>query len=109
MKWRNYIWVSSLLVLIVFKNAQCFGQDYDPAIQPRIDSLKLELERINLDDTTRIQIMYSIGEETWLFRVGYWDTVVMMSKNALASNPTFPVVRTLNEIQAGALNNLGYI
>lgn len=85
------------------------AQSYDPSIQPRIDSLKSELKRTGLHDTTRIQILSTIGEETWLFRQGYWDTIVDLAQNALSSNPPKTVSKALYTSMAAAYNNIGLI
>ena len=96
-------------MLIISCKHKGFSQGYDPAIQPRIDSLKGELEKDNLHDTTRIKLLYSIGEQTWLFRVSYWDTIINLAEKAKLQELSIRELRSINLFLSGALNNTGYI
>ncbi len=74
-----------------------------------LDSLKLELNKKNLDDTTRIYLKTEIGQIGSIFRLGYWDSLQLECSEILKKNISLDEKNNILYYKAGALNNLGYM
>jgi serine phosphatase RsbU (regulator of sigma subunit)/Tfp pilus assembly protein PilF len=62
-----------------------------------IDSLKRELN-LAKEDSTKVKLKTKIGEESWLFRISYWDSIVEEANHL-----------KMHKEKAHALNNIGFI
>ena len=93
-----------LLLLLVL--LMLFGNFF---YSQNLDSLKLALKQAK-HDTTRVDLIYKIGENEPIFRIGYWDTLKTLCENLLVLNKSKGLVHTvLLKNLSGAVNNIGYI
>ena len=98
--------ISVLLLMSI--GEYCFGQ-VDRARQSKIDSLMVELEKPDITDTTKIQLLFIIGKKTRLFRVSYWDTIVNLTEEALEQKLSTSQNRSLFNLLGGSLRSIGFI
>ncbi len=74
-----------------------------------LDSLKKAL-KFAKQDTTRVDLIYKIGETEPVFRIGYWDTLKTICEDLLIQNKSKgPIHTVLLKNLSGAVNNIGYI
>ena len=59
-----------------------FGQ-LDPKFKPAIDSMRSELERNDIHDTTRLNLEFTLAQTMWNLRLGFRDSLAVKSHNAL--------------------------
>ncbi|MCB9198071.1 MAG: tetratricopeptide repeat protein [Flavobacteriales bacterium] len=75
-----------------------------------LDSLKNELKKPSLHDTTYISLLAEIGEQQLIFRVSYWDSIASYSEKALQKyNSSKPIVTSIKNSLGTIFNNTGYI
>lgn len=74
-----------------------------------IDSLKKELIKNEDNDTTRLQLLYIIGNEDRLFRDGYWDTLVQDCEKVLISFKNLKIQTATEKVLAASLLNRGLL
>lgn len=89
------------------RNSNLFAQTEEEQLV--LDSLNLELNKGNIDDTTRIHLKTEIGQIGSIFRLGYWDSIQNECVQALQKKITQNEKNIISYYQAGALNNLGFI
>ena len=94
-------------MLLLLWTVRLFGQGY--AEKTIIDSLKNELSKDDLHDTTYINLLSEIGDQTPIFRISYWDTIANLADKKLDARPPITAARALRIALAGALNNIGFI
>ena len=104
MKGHKYILPIFLLLLA---SQIVNGQGYAP--KQVIDSLKKELLKENLKDTSYINLLCALGEQTPIFRPTYWDTIAKEAEKALDKSPAPESKQVFLNALGRALNNIGYI
>ena len=88
-----------LFILGIFSDSMLFGHD--------LDSLKRVI-KITKNDTLRIQLLKTVGEEEAIFRIGYWDTIRLdceagLTKQEVSKKAFYQKYLSL------AINNIGYV
>ena len=86
-----------VFLLIFFFGPRVIAQNISSEDQRFLDSLYRELKNSKAD-STKIQLRCLIGQQTWTFRTGYWDS---LAKDAKIYNVPL--------IECTALNNLSYV
>jgi len=100
---KNIEHVFLLFVCIVTFN-KVLGQQ-----EKYLDSLALELEKTDIHDTTYLNILFELGEKTPIFRISYWDSIVMYSLEFLPTSKNKTVQYSIKSTRGDAYNNIGYI
>lgn len=104
MKFKNCIILFFLFCSTLGAQAQ-----YSPEQQNEIDSLSKLLE-VAKDDTTKINLRFSIGETGWIFRISYWDSIANDCMALLADKATTEQEKySLHYALASTYNNTGFI
>ena len=105
MKMLQYTMLTLIILILLPK---CYSQ-YDPELQPAIDSMKRELNKEFLEDTTRLNLLVELATTTRVMRISFWDTIVSFSDEALPRSPNQSVTNRLIITKGEALANIGYI
>jgi serine phosphatase RsbU (regulator of sigma subunit) len=71
------------------------------------DSLRSLLRRVN-NDTQRIHLLVTIGEEEAIFRIGYWDSIRKQCEQGLLKKEA-GTKKFYENTLALAINNVGYV
>jgi tetratricopeptide (TPR) repeat protein len=101
----------NLFLLLCFFQLQVLGQNSNLQHQHLIDSLKKEL-LIAKNDTTKLKLQYELGMETLVNRIGYWDTILYITRNyKLRELECGAYIRLaiLNDNQVGKLKSIEYL
>ena len=64
---KHLLIISLILILSDIVNGQ-----YDPKHQSQIDSMRHELLRNDLHDTTLLQLEFNLAERMWVMRLSFW-------------------------------------
>lgn len=96
-----------LLSSLLLGSKKCFSQTLEDKLL--LDSLITELQKGELDDTTRIYLKTEIGQVGSIFRLGYWDSLQLECTEILKKNISLNEKNNILYYKAGALNNLGYM
>jgi len=72
-----------------------------------LDSLK-RVAKVTKNDTLRIQILKTVGEEEGIFRIGYWDTLRMECETKLETCAESKKL-FFQKYQSLFINNVGYV
>lgn len=104
---NKYQSIILLLLLTWGINNECYAQD--TANSNILDSLIIELQKDNLNDTNYVYILSEIGTLTPIYRITYWDSIVDIAVEALQNKPTVVEKNTLTKLLTGSYNNLGYV
>ncbi|MDQ3047355.1 MAG: tetratricopeptide repeat protein [Bacteroidota bacterium] len=64
--------------------------------------------KLTNDDTLRIQLLVTVGEEEAVFRIGYWDTIRIACEAGLAKQDASRKSFYQNNLSL-AINNIGYV
>ncbi len=92
--------ILSFIICVLLCSANVFGGQ-------NLDSLK-RVAQVTKNDTLRVQILKTVGEEEGIFRIGYWDTLKLECELKLKNCPEskkyfFQKYRSL------FINNVGYV
>ncbi|MFT4599880.1 MAG: CHAT domain-containing protein/tetratricopeptide (TPR) repeat protein, partial [Arenicella sp.] len=93
--------------LFFFCSQSSFSQGY--AEDNLLDSLRNELAKENIHDTTHFLLRNIIGTQIPVFRIAFWDSISNDIENAILADPPSIVKRSLLKSHAFTLSNMGYI
>ena len=79
-----------IITLNLSKDKQCFSQN---KVENNIlDSLKIEINKTNIEDTTYVDLLLKIGKESYANKISYWDSIAIIAEKKISTN-TIPVVK----------------
>jgi serine phosphatase RsbU (regulator of sigma subunit) len=78
------------------------------AQEVNLDSLK-ELLNTSIDDTLRLQIKLEIGQETPIFNLTYWDSLINDCETVLNKSKNINEKEITTYFYSAACNNIGYL
>ncbi|TXB64798.1 tetratricopeptide repeat protein [Vicingus serpentipes] len=90
-------------LFIVNSNAQNYADNQF------LDSLKNELTNPNIEDSMQIILLHQIGENTPIFRVSYWDSLLQINNHIIQNFKNKQHPKIYSDYKARAINNIGYI
>ncbi len=99
---KHIEYVFLLISIVIYSNV--IGQQ-----EKTLESLSLELENKDIHDTTYLNVLFELGEKTPIFRISYWDSIVMYSLEFLPKYKDKAVKYSIKSTKGDAYNNIGYI
>jgi tetratricopeptide (TPR) repeat protein len=102
--------ISIITLITVGLNSPIFCQNYSAEKQQIVDSLTSVINSPSSHDTSKISAMYNFGEQTYLLRISYWDTIVQLAEKKLTkAKGNKELEEFFKKYKARSLNNIGYI
>ena len=68
-----------LIIFFGFFNYKFYSQTQDSKLAKLIDSLNRELKTAQYD-STKVRLKFELGHNSWLMRLGFWDSLAMDAK-----------------------------
>lgn len=102
-----------IVILSLSKGKQCLAQNFSPDEQHQIDSLNKVITNPKSHDTSIVSAYVWLSEALYVSNL---DTLIPLCEKAKSiaetaklTQPSTPILRSLNTSLAGALNNIGYV